>query len=257
MNWAFFTSLILVGALAGSFLNVVIHRGPAMWGLVDDEDRIGNLAFPRSYCPHCKSPIALIRLIPIAGYFISRGRCANCNGKISPRYPVVEALGILAAVISFGVFGQTFNAVAVTIFLWFLIALGMIDWETGYLPDALTITLLCAGLSVNMIDTLAPLPDALIGSALGYAIFRLIGYAFLKLRGIEGLGQGDAKLLSAFGAWVGWQLLSPIVFIAAVIGLTGFAVAKLRGHDLDRDTEIPFGPALTAAAALVMIISGL
>jgi len=247
----------LVGLIIGSFLNVVIHRGPALWRLTDiDEDArpSGNLATPRSYCPSCHTQIPVSGLIPIASYFMLGGKCGSCQAPISARYPIVEMLGALAALAAVLAFGLTWAALFAAVFFWTLIALGAIDWETGFLPDMLTLPLIALGLIVNAVGMITHISDAMIGAAAGYGAFRLIAYVFEKLRGIEGLGQGDAKLLCAIGAWLGWQALATTVFAAAMLGLIGVFIAMLAGKAIAKDSPLPFGPALAVAGAAMLII---
>ena len=255
MIWFFYTTFFAVGAIIGSFLNVVIHRGPARWELVEDESREGSLATPRSYCPLCKTPIKRRHLLPIVSFFALQGKCAACSNPISKRYVTVEFCGALAALLSAIVFGPSIEAICASIFLWLLIALAVIDLETGFLPDVLTITLIFLGIAFNTIDMFTPMPDAIIGAFAGYAIFRVIGAAFLALRGLEGLGLGDAKLLAGLGAWLGWQALAPIVLIGALTNLAIIAFMVSRGAKIERETEIPFGPALAMAGAIFMLVS--
>lgn len=254
--WVILATWVFAGLLIGSFLNVVIWRGPAMWGLIDDEAR-GDLVKPRSYCPSCKAPVKRISMIPVLGYLTLKGKCASCNAAISPRYPIVELLGAAAAVAAAMLFGFTVTALLAALFFWTLIALAFIDAETGFLPDALTLSLLALGLAANAIDLFAALPDALIGAIAGYLIFRLIGALFHRLRGVEGLGQGDAKLLGALGAWLGWQALAPLVFAGAMLALIAVGAMRISGRIISNDTPIPFGPALAAAGAFAMIANGL
>ena len=257
MAWLIYCGAFLVGAIAGSFLNVVIHRGPKMWGLVDDQARRGNLAFPASYCPQCDVPLRAFDLVPIVSYIRLRGRCAQCHVDIPVRYLAVELAGAAAALGAFLIFGPGFIAVCVAVFLWLLIALAVIDFETGYLPDALTFTLVFVGLAVNMIDTIAPLPDALIGTVAGYLSFRVVGAIFHAVRGMEGLGQGDAKLLAGIGAWLGWLSLPIVVLAGALTGLAVAAIMRVRGHEISTATPIPFGPALAIGAVIALFATTL
>lgn len=239
--------------LAGSFLNVVIHRGPAVWNLVDDDSRRGDFSRPRSYCPACGEQLRAYHLVPLLSYLALRGKCAACASPIPARYPLVELLAAAAGVLAVAIAGAPGPAAAAALFFWILLALAVIDLETGYLPDALTLPLLVLGLAVNSIGLLTPLLDAAIGAVAGYGAFRLIAFIFEKARGIEGLGGGDAKLLAALGAWLGWQTLAPLVFIAALLALTGVGLTALRGQRPSRETPLPFGPALAASGALTLI----
>jgi len=240
-----FAALVL-GLLIGSFLNVVIHRGPRLWGLVDGDPR-GGLAAPGSYCPACKKPISWTGLVPVVSFLVQRGRCRQCGAPIALRYPIAEALGGVVAVVSVALFGAGWAALAAAVFGWALIALAFIDLETGYLPDAITLPLTAAGIFVNAFMMFIGIGDALIGAAAGYLSFRGIGLAFEKLRGKDGLGQGDAKLLAAIGAWGGWMILPTTVLIGAVATLSYILAAKAFGKKQTMDDPIPFGPGLCLA----------
>ncbi|MEO1137449.1 MAG: prepilin peptidase [Pseudomonadota bacterium] len=255
-GWVFFVTAGMTGAVLGSFVNVVIYRGPVMWRLVDAPPR-GNLAFPRSNCPNCKAPIRAVHLIPLLSYAMLRGKCAACQAPIPLRYPVVELLGAMAALSSAMVFGATMAGVLSLLFLLTLLALAFIDAETGYLPDMLTLPLIFLGLGANAFAVFTPIVAAAVGAAIGYAAFRLIDIAFLHLRGVEGLGQGDAKLLAAIGAWLGWTALPVVVFLAALLALLGVLAQSISGVRIARDTAIAFGPALAAAGAVALIARGL
>lgn len=256
-GWVFYITAACTGAVLGSFLNVVIHRGPAMWKLVDAPER-GNLVAPRSSCPHCGARIRNRDLVPILSYLFLRGKCADCGAPISFRYLLVELMGASAALIALYLFGLTFAAAFAFVFFLFLIALGVIDHETGYLPDALTFPLIILGIIANGFDLFNAEPAAaVIGAAVGYGAFRLVDLAFERFRGMEGLGQGDAKLLAAIGAWLGWTALPPVVFLATLLALAGVATSALKGAKIGRETPVPFGPALAGAGALAMIAHGL
>lgn len=256
-NWVFFVTAAALGSVLGSFLNVVIFRGPQLWKLVDGNER-GDFVAPRSCCPSCRKPIRIVHLIPLVSYVMLGGKCDACRATIPMRYPLVELAGAAAGLIALALFGLTLQAAAAFIFFLFLIPLAAIDAETGYLPDALTIPLIVLGVLANALDLFNATPGAaVLGGIIGYGAFRLVDAVFLKLRGVEGLGQGDAKLLAAIGAWFGWLILPPVVFLAAVMALLGVGVAALRGAHVDKETPIPFGPALAAAGAAAMIAHGL
>ncbi len=228
-----------------------------MWKLVAAPDR-GDLLFPRSHCPACGAHIRRRHLLPLISYAMLRGRCADCGAAISIRYPLVEFSGALSALIALYLFGVTFTAAFAFSFFLFVITLGVIDHETGYLPDVLTLPLLGLGLFANGLGLFSTsVASAAIGAIIGYGAFRLVEIAFRRLRGVDGLGQGDAKLLAALGAWFGWAVLPPIVFLAAIFALAGAGAAVLRGGKIDVQTPTAFGPALAGAGALAMIAQGL
>lgn len=257
MTWLLATIAITLGLLAGSFLNVVIHRGPSLWRLVDDEKRRGNLIGPRSYCPACGAQIKVIHLIPLVGFMLSRRKCAACSAPISWRYPIVELLGAAAGLGAYALFGPSLAALAAAFLFWSLIALAIIDFETGFLPDAITLPLALTGLVINFWGLFTTWQDALIGAVVGYVVFWLVAEIFYRLRGMEGLGLGDAKLLAALGAWLGWQALPPIVFIGSLIGLFWVLIMRLAGNKVSAQTALPFGPALAISGAIVFSAAAL
>ncbi|MEK7266253.1 MAG: A24 family peptidase [Pseudomonadota bacterium] len=242
-----------LGLLIGSFLNVVIYRGPRLWGLVEGDPR-GGLAVPGSYCPACKAPIPWTGLAPIVSYLAQSGRCRSCHAKIALRYPLVEALGGGVALASVAVFGVTWAALGSAVFGWALLALAFIDLETGYLPDAITLPLIGVGVLAGAFNLMVPLGESIIGAGAGYLAFRLIGIAYEKMRGRDGLGQGDAKLLAAIGAFGGWAILPAVVFAGALMTLAAIGAGALRGKEAPMDQPIAFGPGLCAAGFLVLIL---
>ena len=275
---ALFTGACLVlGLMVGSFLNVVIYRLPVMldreWRAqcaeLDGHDHHAataaagprerfNLLVPRSACPSCKAPITALQNIPLISWVFLRGRCARCGAGISLRYPLVELLtGILSAWVA-AQFGFGFPALAALILTWFLIALTVIDIDHQLLPDSLTLPLLWLGLTLSLWGPHggAPVPvdvrSSLGGAVAGYLSLWSVYHLFRLVTGKEGMGYGDFKLFAALGAWLGWQMLLPVILIAAVVGaLVGIALLTLRRQS--RATPIAFGPFLAAAGWLVLM----
>ena len=265
------TMLIVVavfGLCIGSFLNVVIHRLPRMlergWreqcaelsGETAESSVPApryNLLVPRSQCPACGHRIGALENIPVVSYLFLRGHCRACNAAISARYPIVEMLTAGLTVAAIVRFGLTPAGIAASVFLWTLVALTFIDFDTQLLPDNLTLPLLWAGLFVNIYGAtpLVSLRDAVIGAIAGYLVLWLIYWAFKLIRGKEGMGYGDFKLLAALGAWLGWQMLPLIVLLSSVVGAAiGISLVAFKG----RDHQIPlaFGPYLAIAGAIAL-----
>lgn len=169
-----------------------------------------------------------------------RGRCRHCGKRISPLYPVLElAAGVVVVWAAFLLEGWLFWA---TCGLgWTLLALAAIDLRSFILPDRLTLPLIAAGFAVAYAIDPAQLPDHLIGAATGFGLLYLIGWLYRRIRGRAGLGLGDAKLLAAAGAWLGWAALPSVLLIAAVTALLGVAVWRLSGRTLVAADPVPFG----------------
>lgn len=267
MEPALLTGLVfLLGLLVGSFLNVVIHRLPRMmeadWqgqcaelrGEAVPEGARYNLAVPRSACPACGHQITALENIPLFSWLGLRGRCSACGTAISVRYPLIELLtGLLSAAVAWkwGVSPQTLGAL---LLVWTLIALAFIDLDTTLLPDDLTLPLIWLGLLFNLGGHFASLSDAVIGAVAGYLVLWAVYWGFKLLTGKDGMGYGDFKLLSAIGAWLGWQLLPVTILLSSVVGAAvGIALVVLVKHD--RRMPIPFGPYL-AGGGLVALFFG-
>ncbi|TMH54377.1 MAG: prepilin peptidase [Betaproteobacteria bacterium] len=255
----------IVGLCVGSFLNVVIHRLPKMldrgWqaqcaelsGEPPPELPPYNLITPRSQCPACGHRIAAFENIPVLSFLFLRGRCSACAAPISARYPFIELLTgalTIAAVLRFGV---TPTAAAACLLIWSLIALTFIDFDTQLLPDSITLPLLWSGLLANVVGFVpgVSLRDAVVGAIAGYVALWTIYWLFKLVRGKEGMGYGDFKLLAALGAWLGWQMLPLIVLLSSFVGaLIGIGLVVFRG----RDHQIPlaFGPYLAIAGVIAL-----
>ncbi len=264
-------ALALLGLCIGSFLNVVIHRLPQMlergWK-IDSAEMLGldpakaaagvaladpiTLSRPRSRCPSCGHAIAWHENIPVLSYLRLGGRCSACKTHISPRYPLVE---LLTAVL-FAAVGWRFGPQPATL-LWcglvaVLVALAGIDWDTTLLPDNLTLPLLWAGLVASALGWTIPLSQALWGAVAGYLSLWAVYWLFKLATGKEGMGYGDFKLLAALGAWLGWQMILPVVLGASVLGaLVGIAM-KFSGA-LREGRYVPFGPFLAGSGVVVLL----
>ncbi|MGE5864218.1 MAG: prepilin peptidase [Rhizobacter sp.] len=254
----------LVGLCIGSFLNVVVHRLPLAldreWKQ-DSAELLGvtvelpppiTLSTPRSRCPSCGHPIAWYENIPVLSYLALRGRCSACKTRISPRYPLVEiATGLLFAAVAWR-FGEQPVAWLWCGFVAVLLALTGIDWDTTLLPDNLTLPLLWAGLVASALGWTVPLTQSLWGAVVGYLSLWSVYWLFKLTTGKEGMGYGDFKLLAALGAWLGVQMILPIVLGASVIGAIVGIGMKLASN-LREGRYVPFGPFLAGGGIVVML----
>jgi leader peptidase (prepilin peptidase)/N-methyltransferase len=273
---------VVLGLLVGSFLNVVILRLPVMmqntWqaeccDLLDVNPKSlkqappaapFNLVFPHSHCPKCQHKIRFWENIPVISFLLLRGKCSGCGVKISWRYPLVELFTGLASGYVVYRFGADWQGLLALIFLWSLIALTMIDFDTQFLPDDITLPLLWLGLIANAVgpgfvmaitpisdSTQFALRDAVFGAVAGYLFLWSVFWAFKLIAKKEGMGYGDFKLLAALGAWMGWQSLWMIVLISSLVGaLYGIGGMLLQGRH--KNQPFAFGPFLAIAGLITL-----
>jgi leader peptidase (prepilin peptidase)/N-methyltransferase len=259
---------IVFGLVIGSFLSVVAHRLPIMleraWReevseateqpLEDDglPPRY-NLWLPRSACPHCGHVLRAWENIPVLSYLLLRGRCSACKAHVSARYPLLEIASAACAAGALTVFGPGAMALAAFALCAALLVMSAIDIDTHLLPDSLTLPLLWAGLIVNFNGMFASLHAAVAGAIAGYLVLWVVHWLFKLVRGVEGMGYGDFKLLAALGAWLGWTALPQIVLIAAVAGAVVGLAATWRGR-MRFEEPLPFGPFLAAGGAITLFL---
>ncbi|HSS71269.1 MAG TPA: A24 family peptidase [Casimicrobiaceae bacterium] len=255
----------IIGLCVGSFVNVVIYRLPKMldrgWraqcaelaGESAAASSPYNLVMPRSQCPSCGHPISALENIPVLSYLVLRGRCRSCKARISARYPLVELLtGALAVAAALRFHGIPTIAAA-CVLLCALVALTFIDFDTQLLPDNITLPLVWAGLLVNTAGIMpgVNLRDAVLGAVVGYLALWIVYWLFKLIRGKEGMGYGDFKLLAALGAWLGWQMLPLIVLLSSLVGAAiGIALVVFKGRD--HQVPLAFGPFLAIAGAIAL-----
>jgi leader peptidase (prepilin peptidase)/N-methyltransferase len=229
----------VVGAVVGSFLNVVIYRVP----------RRRSLVSPGSACPACGSPIHWYDNIPLLSWLVLRGRCRHCDTRISIRYPMVELAAALLAVFGVARYGLSMAGFEAVVFSWASLALGLIDLEHQILPDVITYPCIAFGLACSWFGGITTFPNALAGAVAGAALPTLVIVIYRLWRGVEGMGWGDVKYLAAIGAVVGLRHCLWVLMIAATLGaaIGLLLIATGRGS---RRTALPFGTFLALAVIL-------
>jgi leader peptidase (prepilin peptidase) / N-methyltransferase len=233
---------ILLSPFIGSFLGVLIRRLP--------EDR--PVAVARSACESCHHPLGPLDLVPIGSYVVSRGRCRHCGAPIGRFHLLIELAALVPAVWA-ACLDDGLRLWADCILGWALLALSWIDWRHMILPDVLTLPLLVAGLGFGWLFDPGNIADYAIGAAVGWLLFSAIAWFYRRLRGRDGLGEGDAKLLAAAGAWVTWEGLPEVMLVAALAGLAVALAGRLAGQKMEAQTAIPFGPCLAFATWLTWL----
>ncbi|MFZ2397906.1 MAG: prepilin peptidase [Smithella sp.] len=227
----------IFGAAIGSFLNVCIFRLPAETSIVK----------PRSQCPHCKHPLRYYDNIPLISFFFLRGKCRDCGGAISWRYPLVELITALLALLLFIKFGLTLKFLVFFIFIAVLIVITFIDLDHQIIPDILTLPGIPIFFLAAIFLVKIPWMEALIGLLIGGGVLLAIAFVYELLTKREGMGGGDIKLLAMIGGFLGWKSLIFVLlfssFSGAIVGITAMIIKKQ-----DMKYAVPFGPFLSAAA---------
>jgi leader peptidase (prepilin peptidase)/N-methyltransferase len=226
-----------LGAVIGSFLNVCIYRIPAGVSIVH----------PPSRCPACGSGIRWYQNVPMLSYILLRGRCADCGVRISPRYPLVEALTGLMFVLVLYRFGIQGPTLVYWLFAAALIVITFIDLDHQIIPDVISLPGIVVGFLCSFAVPWLSWGDSLLGILAGGGSLYLVAVGYELLTKKEGMGGGDIKLLAMIGAFLGWQSILPIVFFSSLVGtLVGVPVMLIK--KADSKLAIPFGPFLAAAA---------
>jgi leader peptidase (prepilin peptidase)/N-methyltransferase len=236
----------VVGAVVGSFLNVVIARVPAGESVVR----------PRSRCPGCHAAIAWFDNVPVLSWLLLRARCRSCRTRIPARYPLVEMAGAGIALLAFHRHGLGAQAAAEFAFSSTLLALALIDLDTWLLPHVLTWPLLAAGLALSTagVTPAGTFTTSAWGAGVGFAAFAAISVAGERLFRREAMGFGDVWLLAGLGAWLGIQALLPVVLLSSlqgsVVGLALAAGGRLpRGEAPPPPGDVAAGVDVAAAPA--------
>jgi leader peptidase (prepilin peptidase)/N-methyltransferase len=240
---------LLVSPFVGSFLGVLIVRLPAR----------RPVGMSRSICPHCGTRLGVLDLIPLVSFLALRGRCRHCRARIGVFHLAIEVAAVAVAL--WAVFGDSDaghdpgrdlgRIWAGCALGWTLLTLAWIDWTDLVLPDVLTLPLLLAGLAVTLASDPDELTDHCLAAIVAYLSFAGLALAYRRLRGRDGLGGGDSKLIAAAGAWCGLAALPLVVLGSALLGLLAALGLALAGRTMTSTTRIPFGPCIALAFWLV------
>jgi leader peptidase (prepilin peptidase)/N-methyltransferase len=274
----FLVTLFVLGAVVGSFLNVVIYRLPIMMQREWRQDclefleqpaeagqDIFNLSVPRSRCGNCGHQITALENIPLISYLALGGKCSSCKTRISIQYPLVELFTAIVSVIVGWKFGVSLQTAAALFMTWCLIAASGIDIGHKLLPDSITLPLLWLGILLSLFNVFVDLETSVIGTMAGYMslwsvfiLFKIymslwsVFILFKIVTGKEGMGHGDFKLLAMIGAWLGWKPLLVVILTSSVVGaIVGISMIVLK--ITERGTQIPFGPYLAAAGWMTLL----
>lgn len=234
---------LALGLIVGSFANVAIHRLPLGQSVVR----------PRSRCPQCGTGIRALDNLPVLSYLLLRGRCRNCRGFISARYPAVEAANGLLCLAAAVLLGPTPHALVAMAFVTSLLILSLIDFDHQVLPDVITKPGIVLGLAASFLPG-PPTPLEAAASAVGgYVALMTVAWLARLYYKEEALGQGDWKMVAMLGAFLGWQGMLLAVLLGSLLGsVVGLAMVAFFGGS--RRSRIPLGSFLAVGGIAAVLV---
>lgn len=264
----FYSFVMVIGLLIGSFLNVVIVRMPTtlmkIWRKdceeflklemtqTDSSSIFLDLVYPRSTCPKCKTKIRIFDNIPVISYLILRGRCRDCKQPISMHYPIIEFLTAGLCLLVALRYGVSWQALAGCVLTCCLLVQSNIDANHTFIPDELTVPMTWIGLLLSLTPVFVDSSASIIGGISGYLSLWSIATLFYIATGKEGMGAGDFKLLAMLGCWLGWQVIPFIILLSSILGsILGVLILVITKKD--RNTRIPFGPFIAIAGFIALL----
>ncbi|WP_300670462.1 A24 family peptidase [Desulfoluna sp.] len=237
-------TIFFYGLCVGSFLNVCIYRVPLSRSIVR----------PGSSCPSCASPIRWYDNIPVLSFLILRGRCRNCRGQVSFRYPAIEMLTGCFALIALFAFGLSINALVHFIFFSVLITLTFIDIDHRIIPDVISLPGIPLFFLLSLAVPTVTWQESALGILAGGGSLWLVAWLYERVTGKAGMGGGDIKLLGMMGAFIGWQGVLFTIFFSSLTGsVIGLSIMLIQKGNMKM--AIPYGPFL-AAGALTYTLCG-
>ena len=230
--------VVALGLAIGSFLNVCIYRLP----------RGESVVSPPSRCPSCGRGLRWFENVPVLGYLLVGGRCRTCRAAVSPMYPIVEAGTALLFLLQYWQLGWQPLLGARLVFVAAMIALFVIDLQHRILPNVITLPGVVIGVAASLLFE-PGWRASLIGVVVGGGALWAVGEAYFRIRGEEGMGMGDVKMLAMIGAFLGWQLMLVTLLIASLAGSVfgGGMILLNRGS---MKYALPLGSFLAAGALI-------
>lgn len=260
-----FGGIILISLVVATILHIIIYRVPIRlyheWfrqatdflkQYKDPDPTVTSLFSLKSGCPNCQTPYTRWRFLPVFGYLFIKNGCKQCGLTIKPRIYTLEIVVMLLSMLVFYRFGATPILIPALLFTWLLIALAFIDKDHHLLPDNLVYMLLWLGLFVNLFQLFTPISHAVLGVFIGYLILRFPSFLYRLLRGFEGMGSGDFKLMAALCSWFGYQAILPLLLVAVPLNFIIYIIRYFHPQWRHKQ-EVPFGPSLAIAGWIYLL----
>jgi len=236
--------IFIFGMCIGSFLNVCIYRLPTSKSIADP---------PRSICPSCNRPIRFYDNIPVLSYIWLKGRCRNCDARISFRYPLVELMNGIVAVALVFKFGLSLESLVYFVFISSLIVITFIDLDHQIIPDIITLPGIPMGLAASFALPTISFKASVLGLVLGGGSLWFVAWAYNLIARRDGMGGGDIKLLAMMGTIIGWKGVIFTIFASSLIGsCIGITMMLIKNKNMK--FAIPFGPFLSVGAIVYVFL---
>ncbi|GAG72538.1 unnamed protein product [marine sediment metagenome] len=234
--------IFILGLIVGSFSNVCIYRIP----------RNESIIYPASHCPNCRTKISLKDNIPLLSYILLKGRCRNCESRISIQYPLVEFLTGLIYVIIYLIYGFSIQSLIYIILSSALIIIAFIDLNKQIVPDVISLPGIGAGLILSFFVPYISFINSVLGVVIGGGIILIIGLAGTAIFKKEAMGGGDVKLAAMIGAFLGWRYIIISLFLGFFLGaLAGIflVLSKIKS----KEDMVPFGPFIVLGSLITLL----
>jgi leader peptidase (prepilin peptidase)/N-methyltransferase len=242
-DFVFQAAGVVLGAILGSFVATLLIRWPQGKSVVTG----------RSTCDGCGAQIGPRDLVPLLSYAALRGRCRRCGAEIDRRHLGIELVAAMIGLVALIAHPLPLAVISALLGLW-LLTLAALDVEHHWLPDRLTLPLIPLGLVAAWAGYGPPLLDRAVGAVLGWAVLFLIAWAYRRLRGREGMGGGDPKLMAALGAWLGGLQLPYVLVGAGLLGLAASLLMRLRGEAVTATSRLPLGALMAITAWPIWLV---
>ena len=238
-----FIGILIAAPFIGSFIGCLADRLPIGQAVV----------WTRSRCDHCEHPLGPRDLIPVLSWMRGGAKCRFCRQSVSAYYPAIELAALAIALSALVVPDGPLRWVTIGLG-WLLLALAAMDLRHMLLADSLSLVLALSGIAVAALWSQLPLQHHIVGMLAGAGAFYVVNRIYRALRGRDGLGMGDVKLMAGAGAWLAWQGLPSVLLYSTTVALIAVAIGALLGRRLTRHTAIPFGAFLCVGIWLTWLL---
>ena len=246
-SWIIFPFIFFIGTVLASLGALMAFRIPHIYGYIENPIQDMTFNYPSSHCEGCKRSLSWKELIPVLGFIATKGKCKTCDFRVPKQYPALETLLGSIFCINFYLWGPTSGFALISIVIWVSYIACLVDWETTYIPDFSTTSMLFLGLIATPV---VQHPESSIyGAASGWFLFSIVFWFISKIKDIDAYASGDVAFAAMVGAWIGIEYITEYLFLASVLFIAIAGPLRKKGK-----IWVPMGPALGAAFLIEMWI---